>query len=91
MLIKLIIFLVRIKLGLKKYVCFQFSNQKSNAVYFFTSTGIKKYWNGVMVESGISLNWLLDPECERMLIRRNDLIVDGDFIYLQSNNGREFY
>ena len=89
MLIKLIIFLVRTHLRLKKYACFQFSNQKSESVYFFTSTGIKKYQNGVMTESGISLNWLLDPESKKKLVRRMDLMVDNGFVYFV--NGREFY
>lgn len=78
MLIKLIVFLIRIRLGLKIGQCFQFTNQKSNAVYFFTRTGITKCWQGLYVESGISLNWLLDPECKKMLIRRKDVYVaDG--------------
>lgn len=78
MIVKLIVFLIRIRLGLKIGQCFQFTNQKSNAVYFFTRTGITKCWRDLYVESGISLNWLLDPECKKMLIRRKDVYVaDG--------------
>lgn len=61
---RLIIFLVRRRLGLKKYEKFQFTNQKSNAVYFFTSEGVIKSWRGVYTFSGVSLNWLLDDDCE---------------------------
>lgn len=81
MLIKLIVFLIRIRLGLKKYECFQFGNQKSNAIYYFTDIGIIKCWRGLYVESGISLNWLLDPECKEMLIRRKDVMIDGGFLH----------
>jgi hypothetical protein len=79
---RLIIFLIRIRLGLKVNECFQFTNQKSNAVYFFTRTGLTKCWRGLYVESGISLNWLLNPECKSMLIRRRDIFVaDGVIRY----------
>lgn len=73
MLIKLIVFLIRIRLGLKIDQCFQFKNQNSKAVYVFTKTGIIKHWRGISVKSGISLNWLLDPECKEMLIVRDDI------------------
>lgn len=79
MLIKLIVFLIRIRLGLKCYDCFQFANQKSNAVYFFTPRYLIKFSDGVYDRSGISLNWLLDPECKKMLIRCED-----------EQHGREF-
>jgi len=78
MLIKLIVFLIRIRLGLKVGECFQFKNQKSDAVYFFTPTHITKYWNGGFYYSGISLNWLLDPGCKRMLIHRYDLDLNEE-------------
>ena len=81
MIVKLIVFLVRIRLGLKKYECFQFKNQKSNAIYYFTDIGIVKCWKGLYVESGISLNWLLDPEAKRLLIRRKDVTADGGFLH----------
>lgn len=61
---KLIIFLIRKHLGLKKYQVFQFVNQKSNAVYYFTEDAIMKYWRAHTEKSGVSLNWLLDDECE---------------------------
>lgn len=61
---KLIIFLIRRRLGLKKYQVFQFVNQKSNAVYYFTDDAIMKNWRGYTEKSGVSINWLLDDECE---------------------------
>lgn len=88
MLIRLIVFLIRIRLGLKVGECFQFKNQKSNAVYFFTPTGITKCWRGLYVTSGISLNWLLDPECKDMLIRCKEVKVVDGFIY--NSNGLKF-
>ena len=72
---KLIIFLIRIRLGLKVNECFQFTNQKSAALYYFTKTGIKKHWRGFVTDSGISVNWLLDPECKKALIHRGDIDV----------------
>lgn len=65
MLKRLIIFLIRRRLGLKKYQRFRFVNQKSNVdFYYFTETRIEK-WNGFATEkSNVSLNWLLDDECE---------------------------
>lgn len=61
---KLIIFLVRKHLKLKKYETFQFEGQKSNAVYYFTEDAVMKHWRGVTEKSHVSLNWLLDDECQ---------------------------
>lgn len=64
MLIKrLILFLVRWRLGLKKYEPFQFTNQKSDDVYYFSDSGIMKASFGIVAKSRVSLNWLLDDEC----------------------------
>ena len=60
----LIIFLVRKRLGLGLCEEFRFTNQKSDAVYWFTKEKLFKYWNGHVEPSGVSLNWLLDDECE---------------------------
>lgn len=72
MLRKLIIFLVRKHLGLKLYEGFQFSNQKHNAVYYFTPCEILKNEGDdkVIKPSRVSLNWLLNDKCE--IIRRGD-------------------
>lgn len=61
---KLIIFLIRLKLGLKKGHEFQFTNQKSEALYWFTDTCLIKMENGHCDESGVSLNWLLNRHCK---------------------------
>lgn len=60
---KLIVFLIRKKLGLKKNQTFRFGNQKSDAVYYFTDTDVMKRWLGVSEPSRVSLNWLLNDEC----------------------------
>lgn len=64
MLRRFIIFLIRIKLGLKKYEKFTFVGQKSNAVYYFSESNVMKHWRGQTMISGVSLNWLLDNECK---------------------------
>ena len=65
----LIIFLVRKKLGLKKGEHFRFVNQSSPYnTYYFTDDAVMKHfgrWKGSDdVKSSVSLNWLLDDECE---------------------------
>ena len=66
---RLIIFLARKKLGLKKGEHFRFVNQSSpyNS-YYFTDDAVMKHfgrWKGTDdVKSSVSLNWLLDDECE---------------------------
>lgn len=60
---KLVIFLVRKRLGLKEREPFQFVGQKSNAVYYFTDIAVMKAWRGNIEKSGVSLNWLLDEDC----------------------------
>lgn len=62
---RFIIFLVRKRLGLKKFEQFQFINQKSGAVYYFTESNVmKKNVNGKIEASSVSLNWLLHDDCE---------------------------
>lgn len=61
---RLILFLIRVRLGLSKCEPFQFTNQKSNAVYYFTENGIMKSWRGVVEPSHVSLNWILDDDCK---------------------------
>lgn len=70
---KLIIFLIRRQLGLKKFERFTFSNQKSNTCYFFTDDSLIKILrdSGVVEKSNVSLNWLLNDECE---ILREEII-----------------
>ena len=61
---RIIMFLIRKKLGLKKFEKFKFVNQKSDAVYYFTESNIMKQWHNQTVLSGVSVNWLLDDDCE---------------------------
>lgn len=61
---RLVIFLVRKKLGLRLYECFRFDNQKTDAVYCFTEHELLKERNGVIEASGVSLNWLLHDDCK---------------------------
>jgi hypothetical protein len=62
---RLIIFLVRWRLKLRKYEKFKFKNQKTDNVYWFTSTKILKTTeDGNTCRSGVSLNWLLNDGCE---------------------------
>lgn len=43
---RLVIFLIRLKLHLKKGQKFQFDNQKTDAVYWFTEGALMKMENG---------------------------------------------
>ena len=65
---RLIIFLVRKKLGLKKGEHFRFANQASRYdTYYFTDDAVMKHFirlKGDDIKSSVSLNWLLDDECE---------------------------
>ena len=51
-------------MGLKKREKFKFVNQKSDAVYYFTDEYLMKCWHGQTMTSGVSVNWLLDDDCE---------------------------
>lgn len=62
---RLIILLMRMRFGVKKYEEFRFNNQKSDVdTYFFTDTQLLKIEKSKVRPSGVSLNWLLDDECE---------------------------
>ena len=61
---RFIIFLIRKRLKLKKYEEFQFSNQKTQAVYYFTEINVMKKDDGMTIPSSDNLNWLLDKDCE---------------------------
>jgi hypothetical protein len=60
----LVIFLVRRRLKLKKFERFTFTNQKTDAVYYFATYKLMKIENGLTFKSSVSLNWLLNDECE---------------------------
>lgn len=61
---RLVLYLIRKRLGVKKYESFRFEGQKSNAVYYFTEAGVMKNWRGVIEPSNVSINWLLNDECK---------------------------
>ena len=71
MLKKLIIFLIRKKLGLKNNQSFRFVGQKSKTDYYYFDNDI--LWKARCCRTGqvmnatqshVRLNWLLDDECE---------------------------
>ena len=66
---RMILFLLRMKLGVKKNERFQFDNQKNKADYYYVSgSRLHKitYREGNVSEkrANVSLNWLLDLECK---------------------------
>ena len=62
---KLIIFLIRRKLGLRKYEGFQFTNQKNNCIYYFSDDALlRENPYGYIRECHASLNFLISDECE---------------------------
>lgn len=63
---RLIIFLVRRRLGLKKYEEFTFVGQKCNAKYYFTESSLMKDdldTHRVQLSS-VSFNWIINEKCE---------------------------
>ena len=62
---RLIVFLIRKRLRLRKYQRFRFKNQKSATEYYwFTSDAVMKMLaNGRIQQSSVSLNWLLSGDC----------------------------
>lgn len=60
---RLIIFLIRKRLGMAKSTPFIFANQKSISYYWFEPTRLMKYENGRVAQSNVSLNWLLSDDC----------------------------
>ena len=72
----LILFLVRLKLGVKKNEYFRFTNQSSNATYCINDTGVWKFWHYKDLQkkkpSNVSLNWLLNKECEIVRVEHGE-------------------
>lgn len=60
---KIIICLIRLKLGLKQGEKFRFVNQKSKGVYWFTDSALIKRVNKQEMLSDVSLNYVLSDEC----------------------------
>ena len=61
---RFILYLVRKKFGLDKYEGFQFTNQKSNEIYYFTDDKLMKFSLGMTIPSTVSFNWLFDKDCK---------------------------
>jgi hypothetical protein len=68
---RIILFLIRRRLGLKKHELFRFTNQKTKDLYKFTNDGLMKIVDlnpfiNIVNEwpSGVSLSWLLDDDCK---------------------------
>lgn len=65
---RLVLYLVRKKLGLKLYEDFKFENQKSYTEYYFTKKKLVKVVltpeNMHEEPSSVSLNFLLSDECK---------------------------
>ena len=66
---RLIVFLIRRRLKLKKYQRFRFKNQKTDNVYYFTEYRLIKIPEDKRTvsraeKSLVSLNWLLSEDCE---------------------------
>lgn len=61
---RFVIFMIRKRMGLKKFERFMFKGQKQPGVYHFTEEKLIKDLGDRLEDSGASLNWLLDPECE---------------------------
>lgn len=67
---KMILFLIRKHLGVKKFEPFTFVGQKSHTFYYFNDEEIVKEWRypsrkaGQTEASHVSLNWLLDDNCK---------------------------
>ena len=65
---RFILFLIRIKLGVKKGQKFRFANQKNKNIYYFTANELIKMPNGYgrvsrFEKSLVSVNWVLSDEC----------------------------
>lgn len=70
MLNKLILFLIRRKLHLKKYQYFYFKNQANKLDrYYFYDDCIVKISPYELVRSNLSLNFLLSNECKNLIMK----------------------
>lgn len=86
---KLVYWLIRKHLGVKIGEPFRFTNQKTKDIYRFTKTMLWKScpetvsyldtdamrackW--ITIPAGVSLNWLLDPECEVVTMSADECI-----------------
>lgn len=61
---KIILALVRFKIGVRKYEYFKFSNQKTTDLYFFAEDGLVKDCGFGIKKSDVGFNFLLSEECK---------------------------
>lgn len=61
---RLILYLIRKKLGVKKFEQFRFINQNDPATFFFSNTRLIKNTGTYIANAGVSLNWLLSDRCK---------------------------
>ena len=69
---RFIVYLVRKRLGVKKFQNFRFTNQKDKSVYYFTNYELKKIeyigdgdnMQERVIYSNASLNWLVNDDCK---------------------------
>lgn len=68
---RLIIFLIRMKLRVRKLQQFKFENQKSKTdTYYFTATKLLKIEGCSVRESSVSMNWLLNDKCKIIKMKK---------------------
>lgn len=63
---RIVMFLIRKKLGLKKYQTFQFVNQTNKKDYYYFADTCLMKWSNIIgpIQSNVSLNYLLSDECK---------------------------
>ena len=73
---KLIMWLIRRKLGLKNYDGFKFLNQASDNIYFFCDGLLLRMdGKGKISQSHVGLNYLLSEKCEISICDRLHRVV----------------
>lgn len=80
---RLILYLIRRRLGLKKFELFQFTNQKSTRDFYYFSNDKLLKWDSFLrqeIKANVSLNWILDDECTIFILDPKiglDIINEG--------------
>ena len=75
---RLILFLIRKKLGLRKFQPFRFEGQKSKTnFYYFKNNGLMKYDASLhkVFDSHVSLNWILNDKCKIFALDLEDTTI----------------
>lgn len=74
---KVIMFLLRKKLEVKKCQCFRFTNQRSNAVYYINDTAVMKIYRGYTRKSNVSINYILSKNCHITVATKKQINLAG--------------